>query len=162
MAVAPGAFATHVVVESTLVARKPRNLSHQQAAALPIAFLTAIHALDTCGRMRSGDNVLIHAASGGVGLAAMQLARLAGARILATAGSEEKRAFVREQAADTVMNSRSLTFADEARSLTGGVDIILNSLPGEAIARGIEALAIGGRFLEIGKRDIYADAALSL
>ncbi len=162
MAVAPGAFATHVVVESTLVARKPRNLSHQQAAALPIAFLTAIHALDTCGRMRSGDNVLIHAASGGVGLAAMQLARLAGARILATAGSDEKRAFVREQAADAVMNSRSLTFADEARSLTGGVDIILNSLPGEAIARGIEALAVGGRFLEIGKRDIYADAALSL
>ena len=162
MAVAPGAFSTHVVVERTLVARKPRNLSHQEAAALPIAFLTAIHALHTCGRMQSGDNVLIHAASGGVGLAAMQLAQLAGARVLATAGSDEKRAFVREQAAEAVMDSRSLTFADEARSLTGGVDIILNSLPGEAISRGIEALAVGGRFLEIGKRDIYADVALNL
>lgn len=162
MAVAPGAFGTHVVVATDLVARKPRNLSHQQAAALPIAFLTAIHALETCGRMRADDTVLIHAASGGVGLAAIQLARLAGARVLATAGNDEKRAFVREQGADAVMNSRSLAFADEVRRLSGGVDIILNSLPGEAIPRGIEALAVGGRFLEIGKRDIYGDAALGL
>ena len=162
IAVAPGAFATHVVVGTDLVARKPRNLSHQQAAAVPIAFLTAIHALHECARIRAGESVLIHAASGGVGLAAMQLVQLAGGRILATAGSEVKRAFVREQGAELVLDSRSLSFADEARRQTGGVDAILNSLPGEAIPRGIEALAIGGRFLEIGKRDIYADEALGL
>ena len=162
IAVAPGAFGTHVTVGAELVARKPRNLSHQQAAALPIAFLTAIHALHESARIRAGETVLVHAASGGVGLAAMQLVRLAGGRVLATAGSETKRAFVRQQGAEQVFDSRSLGFADEARQQTGGVDVILNSLPGEAIPRGIEALAIGGRFLEIGKRDIYADEALGL
>ncbi len=162
IAVAPGAFATHVVVGSDLVARKPRNLSHEQAAAIPIAFLTAAYAIQECGRVRAGERVLIHAASGGVGLAAMQLARLAGARIFATAGNDEKRAFVRARGAEHVMDSRSLTFADEAVAVAGGIDIILNSLPGEAIPRGIDALAVGGRFLEIGKRDIYADAALGL
>ena len=162
MAVAPGAFATHVVVREALVARKPRTLTHEQAAAVPIAFLTAVHALEDCGRIRRGDSILVHAASGGVGLAAMQLAKLAGARILATAGSDEKREFVRRRGAEHVMDSRSLAFADETLRLTGGVDLVLNSLPGEAIPRGIAALATGGRFLEIGKRDIYADAALGL
>ena len=163
MAVAPGGFATHVVVSTALVARKPANLSHHQAAALPIAFLTAIHALHDCGRIRAGESLLVHAASGGVGLAAIQLAKLAGARILATAGNDEKRAWVRRAGAEHVMSSRSLAFADESRRIVPeGLDLVLNSLPGEAIARGIQALAIGGRFLEIGKRDIYADAPLGL
>jgi len=163
MAVAPGAFGTHVTVNAALVARKPRTLSHEQAAAVPIAFLTAVHALQECGRIRPGESVLVHAASGGVGLAAMQLARLAGARIFATAGSEEKREFVRGRGAEHVMDSRSLGFGDEVRRyVPEGVDLVLNSLPGEAIAHGIAALATGGRFLEIGKRDIYADAPLGL
>jgi amino acid adenylation domain-containing protein len=163
MAVAPGAFGTNVVVRESLVARKPRNLSHEEAAALPIAFLTAAYALHECGRIRAGESILIHAASGGVGLAAIQLAKRAGARILATAGSDEKREFVRRRGAEHVMDSRRLAFADETLRVTGGgVDMVLNSLPGEAIPRGIAALATGGRFLEIGKRDIYADAALGL
>ncbi len=163
IAVAPGAFSTHVVARASLVARKPRNLSHEEAAAVPIAFLTAAHALHECGRIRAGESILIHAASGGVGLAAIQLAQSAGARILATAGSDEKRDFVRRQGAEHVMDSRSMAFADETLRVTGrGVDVVLNSLPGEAIPRGIAALAPGGRFLEIGKRDIYDDAALGL
>ena len=163
MAVAPGAFGTHVTVATHLVARKPAGLSHEQAAAVPIAFLTAVHALHECGRMRAGESLLVHAASGGVGLAALQLARLAGVRVLATAGSDEKREFVRQRGAEHVMDSRSLAFADEVRRLLpGGVDMVLNSLPGEAIVRGIASLAVGGRFLEIGKRDIYADAPLGL
>jgi amino acid adenylation domain-containing protein len=163
MAVAPGSFGTHVTVAAALVARKPRTLSHEQAAAVPIAFLTAHHALHECGRIRAGESLLVHAASGGVGLAALQLARAAGGRILATAGSAEKRELVRRHGAEHVMDSRSLAFADELRRiLPAGVDLILNSLPGEAIPRGIAALAIGGRFLEIGKRDIYADAPLGL
>jgi amino acid adenylation domain-containing protein len=163
LAVAPGSFGTRVVVAADLVARKPRNLSHEEAAAIPIAFLTAQHALIDCGRIRAGETVLVHAASGGVGLAALQLARLAGARILATAGSDEKRELVRRRGAHHVMDSRSLAFADEAlRLVPGGIDLVLNSLPGEAIPRGIGILATGGRFLEIGKRDIYADAPLGL
>ncbi|MEM0927423.1 MAG: polyketide synthase dehydratase domain-containing protein, partial [Planctomycetota bacterium] len=84
--VAPGSFASHVIVNESLVAVKPACLSHQEAAAIPIAFLTADHALQTCARLRSDDRVLIHAASGGVGLAAMQLAVSVGSEIFATAG----------------------------------------------------------------------------
>ena len=164
IAIAPGSFATHAVVSQALIARKPRNLSHEQAAATPIAFLTASHALEDCARIRAGESVLIHSASGGVGLAAMQIAKHIGATIYATAGNDEKREFVRQQGADHVMDSRSLHFADEIETLTdgAGVDAILNSLPGEAIARGLASLKVGGRFLEIGKRDIYDDGSLGM
>ncbi len=164
IAVAPGAFATHVTVDGALVARKPKNLSHEQAAALPIAFLTAQYALHECARLRHGETVLIHSASGGVGLAAIQLAKLAGARILATAGTQTKRAMVREQGACCVMDSRSLEFGAQTLAAThgAGVDVVLNSLPGEAIKTGLSVLKTGGRFLEIGKRDIYGDTPLGL
>ena len=164
IAVAPGSFATHVVVNQALVARKPASLSHDQAAALPIAFLTADYALNHCARLREGDSVLIHSASGGVGLAAMQLAKLGGIRVFATAGTDEKRQYVADAGAVKVMNSRSLDFANETLEATQGVgvDAVLNSLPGEAITKGIASLKTGGRFLEIGKRDIYSDASLGL
>ncbi len=167
IAVAPGSFSTHVVVDSRLVARKPKNLSYSQAAGIPIAFLTAEYALNECARIRRGESILIHAASGGVGLAAMQLAKNAGAVVYATAGNEEKRAYVRQQGAVHVFDSRTLSFADDILKATQsetqpGVDVILNSLPGEAISKGVSILKTGGRFLEIGKRDIYSDASLGL
>ncbi len=164
LAVAPGAFATHVTVDESLVARKPNHLSHEQAATIPIAFLTADYALNECGRLKRDDSILIHSASGGVGLAAMQLARLAGLTVLATAGTDEKRQYVRQLGAKHVMDSRTLAFADETLRVTAGegVDAVLNSLPGEAIAKGLSVLKAGGRFLEIGKRDIYTDSPLGL
>ena len=164
IAIAPGAFGTRVVVNDVLVARKPFNLSHEQAAAIPVAFLTAHYALNECARIRSGERVLIHAASGGVGLAAIQLAKQAGAEIYATAGTEEKRQLVADQGAIKTMNSRTLAFADETLQATNeqGVDVILNSLPGEAIKKGLSILKVGGRFLEIGKRDIYGDSELGM
>ncbi len=164
IAVAHGSFATHVTVNASLVARKPANLTHQAAATIPIAFLTAQYALGDCARMRSGDRVLIHSASGGVGLAAMQLATIAGATIFATAGNDEKRQYIRKLGASEVMDSRSLSFAQETLRATDGegVDMILNSLPGEAITKGLSILKTGGRFLEIGKRDIYSGAPLDL
>ncbi len=163
IAVAPGAFASHVTVDAALVARKPRALTHAQAAGIPIAFLTAQYALHDCARIRRGESVLVHSASGGVGLAAIQLAQLAGAKILATAGSDEKRSYVEQLGVSKCMDSRSLNFVDEVRSKhRAGVDVVLNSLAGEAIQKGIELLSLGGRFLEIGKRDIYGDAALGL
>ncbi|MGI9471022.1 MAG: SDR family NAD(P)-dependent oxidoreductase, partial [Rubripirellula sp.] len=164
IAIAPGSFATHAVVSEALIAAKPRNLTHEQAAAIPIAFLTAAHALEDCARIREGETVLIHSASGGVGLAAIQIAKNMGATIFATAGNDEKREFVRQQGAAKVMDSRSLKFADEIAEETGGegIDAILNSLPGEAIARGLASLKVGGRFLEIGKRDIYEDGSLGM
>ncbi len=164
VAIAKASFATHAVVDQDLVARKPRSLSADQAATFPIAFLTAHYALDECARLRAGESVLIHSASGGVGLAAIQLAERAGLRIHATAGSETKREYLRELGVDHVSDSRSLAFADDVRRATAGdgVDAVLNSLPGEAIVKGLELLKSGGRFLEIGKRDIYGDRPLNL
>ncbi len=164
MAVVPGCFASHCTMPAALVLRKPARICFGEAATIPIAFLTAWYALHHLGRMKKGDRVLIQAATGGVGLAALQLARLAGAEIFATAGSAEKRDFLRAQGVQHVMDSRSLAFADEVRAITGGrgVDLVLNSLAGEAISAGISILATGGRFLEIGKRDIYQNSKIGL
>lgn len=164
VAIAPGSFATHVIVDEQLVALKPSNLTHDQAAAIPIAFLTADYALRHCARLSDGDSVLVHSASGGVGLAALQLAKLSRIRVFATAGSDEKRDYVRRAGAELVMDSRSLDFGRETLAATDGegVDAVLNSLPGEAITEGLRVLKVGGRFLEIGKRDIYGDSPLGL
>lgn len=164
IAVAPGSFGTHVIVKASLVAKKPHALTHDEAATIPIAFLTAEYALNECARIRPGERVLIHAASGGVGIAATQLAQLAGAKVYATAGTNAKRQFVRESGVDAVMDSRTLDFARETLDHSGGqgVDVVLNSLPGEAIRTGLSILRTGGRFLEIGKRDIYSDSSLGL
>lgn len=158
------AFASHVLARAELVALKPPGLGFEEAATLPIAFLTAAYALEHLARLGPGETILIHAASGGVGHAAIQVARRARAEIYATAGSPEKRDYLRSLGIETVMDSRSLDFADEVRRRTGGrgVDVILNSLPGAAISSGLEALADYGRFLEIGKRDIYQNARLDL
>ncbi len=164
VAIADHCFATHVVADAELVWRRPRDLSAQVAAGIPIAFGTAAYALEHLGRMRRGERVLIHAAAGGVGLAAVQLAQRAGAEVFATAGSEEKRELLKSLGVKHVMDSRSLKFADEVLRLTGGegVDIVLNSLAGEAITKSLSLLRPFGRFLEIGKRDIYQNASLNL
>jgi NADPH:quinone reductase-like Zn-dependent oxidoreductase/acyl carrier protein len=108
--------------------------------------------------------VLIHSATGGTGLAAMQIARYLGAEVFATAGTKEKRDWLREQGIAHVMDSRSLNFAEQVRLATGGegVDVVLNSLSGEAIEASLSTLAADGRFIEIGKTDIYADRRLGL
>lgn len=159
-----GCFGSHITVPEARLARMPERLGFDEAAAIPVAFLTAWYALHHLARIRAGDRVLIHAATGGVGLAAVQIAQLAGAEVLATAGSPWKREFLRALGVKDVMDSRSLAFADEVREITGGrgVDIVLNSLAGEAIAKGVGCLAPGGRFLEIGKRDVYQNARLGL
>ncbi|MEA3213201.1 MAG: hypothetical protein QOE70_6258 [Chthoniobacter sp.] len=146
------------------VVRKPPQLTFEEAVTLPVAFLTAYHGLHTLAGMSAGERVLIHAAAGGVGLAAVQLARQAGAEIFATAGSPEKREFLGAMGIAHVMDSRTLDFADEVMEITRGegLDIILNSLAGEAISKGLSLLRAGGRFIEIGKRDIYQDTRIGL
>ncbi|QRK05990.1 type I polyketide synthase [Archangium violaceum] len=158
IAMPPGCFATHATSRADFVARRPSWMSDAEAATLPIAFLTADFALARIARMKAGDRVLIHAAAGGVGLAAVQLAQKAGAEIFATAGNPEKRRFLESLGVRHVMDSRSLGFADEVRARTGGrgVDIVLNSLAGDFIPRSIEVLAPGGRFVEIGKTGIWS------
>lgn len=159
LGVAIGSLGSHVIVDARLVVPKPPTLSLVDAAATPIAFLTAAYALDHLAGMKAGDRVLVHAAAGGVGLAAVELARAAGATVFATAGTEEKRAFLRERGVEHVFDSRSVDFAEGVRHATrgAGVDIVLNSLSGEFIARSFDVLANGGRFLEIGKRGIWSE-----
>lgn len=159
-----GTLASQVLTSARLVVPIPEGLGFEEAASLPVAYLTAWYALRHLGRLAPGETVLIHAASGGVGLAAVALARQVGARVLATAGSPEKRRFLRERGVEEVYDSRSLEFVEGVREATGGrgVDMVLNSLTGQAIPAGLSLLAPGGRFLELGKRDIYADARLGL
>jgi NADPH:quinone reductase-like Zn-dependent oxidoreductase len=164
IAVAPGCFGSYAIADASLTIHKPERVSFQEAATIPVAFLTAYYALVRLGRLSEGERVLIHSASGGVGLAAIQIARQIGAEIYATAGSAEKREFLRSLGVEHVMDSRSLSFADEVMRLSGGqgVDVALNSLAGEAIAKGLATLRDYGRFLEIGKRDIAEDNRLGL
>src|SRR5262249_59306633 len=120
--------------------------------------------LNDLARIKAGDKVLLHSGTGGVGQAAIAIARAAGAEIFATAGSEQRRQLLREMGIQHVYDSRSVEFADQIRRDTEGygVDIVLNSVIGAAQRAGLELLAFGGRFVEIGKRDIYGDTRLGL
>lgn len=157
MGLAPGSFSTFVIAKAELMTPIPDRLSFEEAATIPIPYLTAYYALHHLAKMSAGDRVLIHAAAGGVGMAAVQLAQRAGAEILGTAGSPEKRAFLQSLGVQHVMDSRSLDFADEIMSCTDnqGVHIVLNSLTGDFIPKNLAVLHQGGRFLEIGKIGIW-------
>ncbi|AQQ27413.1 type I polyketide synthase [Burkholderia cenocepacia] len=161
---APASFATRVRTRAQAIAQKPQRLSFEEAATVPTTFFTAYYALVELARLRRGERVLVHGGAGGVGIAAIQLARHFGAEVFATAGSDEKREFVRLLGADHVLDSRSLAFADEIRAMTGGegIDIVLNSLAGEAMVRSIDTLRPFGRFLELGKRDFYENSHIGL
>lgn len=164
LGLAPFSFASDVIADARYIVKMPAGMTFEEAATLPVAYLTAYYALHSLGRIRRGERVLIHAATGGVGLAAIQLAQLAGAEIFATAGTPEKRDFLRWLGVPHVMDSRSLFFADEVLAATHGegVDLVLNSLSGQAIQKSLSLLRDYGRFLEIGKRDIYADSRLGM
>ncbi|SCL23201.1 myxalamid-type polyketide synthase MxaF [Micromonospora pallida] len=164
VAVGRRCIGSHVRADARLVAPKPAGLDFADAATIPIAFLTAAYALEHLARIEPGERVLVHAAAGGVGLAAVQLAQAAGAEVFATAGSAEKRAYLTSLGVPHVLDSRSTAFAEQARAATGGqgVDVVLNSLAGEFITHGIAALAPYGRFVEIGKRDIHQDRPIGL
>jgi acyl transferase domain-containing protein/NADPH:quinone reductase-like Zn-dependent oxidoreductase/NAD(P)-dependent dehydrogenase (short-subunit alcohol dehydrogenase family)/acyl carrier protein len=157
-------FASRVRVPEALVAKKPESMSFAQAAGIPCVFLTAWYGLIQLARLQKGERVLIHAAAGGVGLAAIQIAQWVGAEIYATAGSDEKREYLRSLGVNQVMHSRKLDFTREVLAATQGkgVDVVLNSLAGPAIAAGLDALAPYGRFVEIGRRDILENSRIGL
>jgi len=167
MALAPSCFASHVRVSDIAVARLPATVELAAAATIPVAFLTAYYALHHLAHLDEGEWLLIHGAAGGVGLAALQVAKWRKARVIATAGSDEKRSFLAMLGADHVLNTRSLDFVDQVRTITagadgGGVDVVLNSLSGEAMERSIELVRPFGRFLELGKRDFYGNTKIGL
>lgn len=162
--VVPYAFASHARTAEYALVPKPKSIAHDEACTIPITFLTAYYGLVRLAQMQPGERLLIHAGAGGVGLAAIQIAQRLGVEIYATAGSDEKREFLRSLGVTHVYNSRSTAFAEEILADTNreGVDVVLNSLPGDAITKSLSILRAYGRFLEIGKTDIYQNRMIGL
>lgn len=159
-----GCWGTFVTCDARLAVPLPDGLTDHQAAAIATATATAWYGLHDLAGVAPGERVLIHSATGGVGQAAIAVARAAGAQIFATAGSEERRELLRSMGIEHVYDSRTSEFAEQIRRDTDGygVDIVLNSLTGPAQRAGFELLAIGGRFVEIGKRDVYGNTRLGM
>jgi acyl transferase domain-containing protein/acyl carrier protein len=162
--VAGSAFTSHLAVRAANLLRKPDGMTFEAAATMPVAVLTVLYSLRHVARLDRGERLLVHGGAGGVGLAAIQFAQWAGAEIFATAGTAEKREFLRRLGVAHVMDSRTLAFAETIRQITGGdgVDVVLNSLAGEALHRSLSLLRSYGRFVELGKRDFYANTKLGL
>lgn len=160
----PSSFANVLVTNANAVARIPAGMSFEAAATIPSTFFTVYYALHHLARLEPGEKILIHGAAGGVGIAAIQIAKWCGAEIYATAGSDEKRDFLRLMGVQHVFDSRSLAYADQIMAQTEGrgVDVVLNSLAGEAINRNFQVLKPFGRFLELGKRDFYQNTRIGL
>jgi acyl transferase domain-containing protein/NADPH:quinone reductase-like Zn-dependent oxidoreductase/acyl carrier protein len=127
-------------------------------------YFTAHYALKDAARVIAGETVLVHGAAGGVGMAAVRVAKQLGATVIGTASTPERRALVLEAGADHVLESRTIDFVAAVRELTGGhgVDVVLNSAPGEMLAASLEAATEGGRVVEIGKAGIYTSASVGL
>lgn len=157
-------FSSQITTPVHAVTKIPDHWSFADAATVPTVFFTVYYALHSLARLQAGEKVLIHGGAGGIGLAAIQLAKHLGAEIYVTAGSEEKRDLVKLLGADYVFDSRSLNFAEEIMQVTQGegVDIVLNSLAGEAIRRNLSILKPFGRFLELGKRDFFENTPIGL
>ncbi|WP_344409817.1 SDR family NAD(P)-dependent oxidoreductase, partial [Catellatospora methionotrophica] len=156
-----GAFGSYLTVPAAMALPIPPGVDPVAAAGVPAVFLTAWYALRDVARLAPDETVLVHSATGGTGLAAIAVANLLGARVIATAGTETKREYLRGLGIEHVLDSRSLDFADHIRAV-GGVDVVLNSLSGAAVRAGLETLRPFGRFVELGVRDILADEPLGM
>ncbi|MER7468044.1 SDR family NAD(P)-dependent oxidoreductase [Streptomyces sp. NPDC097981] len=162
MGLALGAFGTEVRGDGHLMAKLPDTLTFEEGATIPLAFLTAYYALTDLGALRPGEKLLVHAAAGGVGMAAVQLAHHLGAEVYGTA-SHPKWDVLRALGLpdERIASSRDTAFEQRWLTATGGAgfDAVLNSLAGEFTDASLRLLPHGGRFLEMGKTDIRdADA----
>ncbi|EFX00060.1 polyketide synthase [Grosmannia clavigera kw1407] len=166
-AMTEGAYGSVARCLATSAARIPDEMAFDVAASIPVVYCTAHYGLIELARLTAGERVLIHAAAGGVGQAAIQLARLLGAEVFATVGSPEKKRFLQDRyaiPADHIFSSRDTAFGTAVREATDGhgVDVVLNSLAGDFLRESWDCLAHFGRFIEIGKRDISANSRLEM
>ena len=157
-------LATYSMARAGDVRVIPTGLSFEEAATLPVVFMTSWHALKSVANLKAGERVLVHAGAGGVGMAAIQIAHYLGAEVIASAGSPAKRALLTVLGVKHVIDSRRGDFAEAVMEITHdkGVDVVLNALAAEAIPMGLSCLAQSGRFIEIGKRDIYQNSRIPL
>ena len=159
-----GLTGSEATVDRRLVTRVPPGWSFTEAAGVPVVFLTAYYGLSDLGGLRAGERVLVHAAAGGVGMAAVQLARHWGAEVFATA-SRGKWDTLRAMGFDDahIADSRTLDFEDKFSVATGGagMDVVLNSLAGEFTDASLRLLSPGGRFIEMGKTDLRDPGAIA-
>ncbi|WP_137129518.1 type I polyketide synthase [Rhizobium sp. FY34] len=160
--VASEAFSTHVTAPGSNFIKIPEGLDPQKAATIPVAFLTAWYGLVEMARLKAGETVLIHGAAGGVGLAALQIAKARGAKVVATVSTPDKRALVQLLGADAVYDSRTTDFQEYVNNRHGGVDVVLNSLAGDAMRASLKCLKPFGRFVELGKRDYIGNTEIAL
>ena len=162
---APGRFRSYEYVPSWACMKIKDDESFLDMAVVPVAFATAVHALCNVARLQPAESILLHSAAGGVGHAAIVLAKEIGAQILVTAGSEEKRKYLSNKygiESSRTFNSRDTSFMTRILGDFGGVDVILNSLTGEKLHASLETLGKFGRFVEIGKRDILDAGILNM
>jgi NADPH:quinone reductase-like Zn-dependent oxidoreductase len=147
-----GSYAHFVAASPRALMRIPDGMSWAEAAAIPNVFVTAHDALVTNAAARAGESVMVTAGPSGVGTAAIQIAKLHGARVIATAGSDDKLARARALGADVVINYTTADFAAECRTLTGkrGVDAVIEHVGGDVFARSIRAVRNGGRIVTCG------------
>ncbi len=158
------AFGPLAVTDRRLLAALPEGWSFAQGASVPTVFLTALHALVDVAGLRAGERVLVHAAAGGAGMAAVQLAQHLGAEVFATASPEKWRALdALGVAEEHIASSRTLDFGDVflERTAGEGVDVVLGALAPEFVDASLRLLPRGGRYLEVGKADIRDPAALA-
>jgi len=164
VAILPRAFRSYATIQEVFAVKIPENMG-MEAAAVPVVFLTAFRGLVEIANLQRGERILIHNATGGLGLAAIVIARWAGAEIFATAGSEEKRHFLqRDCGVEHVYSSRELDFGTAIREVTGGegIDVVIGAQTGQAQHASLNLLRMGGRFIEVGKKDISEDNSLPL
>lgn len=163
IATEPGAFRSYITIPDTYVVPKPASLTFDEAPVM-VNFLTAYHGLENLGQLAEGERVLLHNAAGGVGLAAIQLARWKGAEIYATAGTDEKRDYLKSLGIERIYDSRSVRFAEQIRQDTEGygVDVVLSAQADEALLQSFELLAPYGRYVEIGKKNIANNSGLPM
>jgi NADPH2:quinone reductase len=147
-----GSYAQFVSVPASRVIPLPDNVSFDEGAAFPAQYLTAYFCLHDCGKVSAGQTVLIHAAAGGVGTAAIQLAKLAGAQVIATASSNEKLDLCKRLGADHLVNYKTTDFLDVVKEVTRGkgVEVVLESVGGEIYEKSQQALATFGRLVVFG------------
>lgn len=164
MTAVPGAFRRFLTVRECSVAAIPSNSTYESAAALPVAYLTALVALRERAKLKPGETVLIHSAAGGVGLAAVHIATHLGASVYTTAGTDEKRQRLADMGTTVVGSTRDESFEAGLLAATNGkgVDVVLNALTGELLEAGMRCLSVGGRFVEMGVQDISSGRGLPM